>query len=603
VSRLGGSRTSILGTAAVAVVAFAVALGAVAWLAVRATQQATTGAAGVQSEFAEHVQGDAAMLAVQDNYRVAHDRMRARTAREAERLDRQLDASDARLGQALGAALRDHDPDGGTARLAGRVRAAYPAYITVRERVIRRAGPDGETDADRQAMRRAFDALQGAQEAFASTHFDTASDHLQDLRDTGHWRAVALAVALLSGIAGLLTVVLLVRRVATRVREYAVFAGRVADGNLAMRLQPRGRDELAGLALSLNAMVEELSIAAEQRNQVRVDDRAYRASQDAFSDAMQVTASEPEAHGLLKLHIERWVPGSEALVISRSASTNQLHAGTPVAEDSALGELLHGAEPRSCLAVRLARTHESAGNPPPLLECELCGRTAVESTCVPLLVSGQVIGSVLVEHTRLLHADERRRVADSVGQAAPTLANLRNLALAEARAATDSLTGLPNRRAVQEALTRMTAQAGRTLSPMAVLLLDLDHFKQINDGYGHDQGDAVLAAVGDVLGRSLRTSDFVGRNGGEEFIVLLPDTGAEGALEAAEKLRAAIARLMLPGIERPVTTSVGAAVYPYTAADVESLLRLADRALYVAKAGGRNRVALAESMAGGPPEE
>jgi diguanylate cyclase (GGDEF)-like protein len=133
---------------------------------------------------------------------------------------------------------------------------------------------------------------------------------------------------------------------------------------------------------------------------------------------------------------------------------------------------------------------------------------------------------------------------------------------------------------------------------MAVLLLDLDHFKQINDTYGHDRGDAVLAAVGEVLANALRTSDFVGRNGGEEFVALLPDTGVDGALEAAEKLRTAIGRLTLPGIDRPVTASVGAAVYPHTAADAESLLRLADRALYAAKAGGRNRSQLADTPVG-----
>jgi diguanylate cyclase (GGDEF)-like protein len=207
---------------------------------------------------------------------------------------------------------------------------------------------------------------------------------------------------------------------------------------------------------------------------------------------------------------------------------------------------------------------------------------------------------VLVAHERPLGHDDLRRINDSVGQATPTLANLRNLALAEARAATDALTGLPNRRAVQDTLKRMIAQSGRTLAPMAALVLDLDQFKAINDTYGHDRGDAVLCAVSDVLRRALRTSDFVGRNGGEEFIALLPDTDAEGAMEAAEKLRAAVARVSLPGIDRPVTTSIGAAVFPYTAADAQSLLRLADRALYAAKAHGRNRVELAEIPAGAP---
>jgi diguanylate cyclase (GGDEF)-like protein len=211
-----------------------------------------------------------------------------------------------------------------------------------------------------------------------------------------------------------------------------------------------------------------------------------------------------------------------------------------------------------------------------------------------------VIGSVLVGHERPLEHDDLRRINDSVGQATPTLANLRNLALAEARAATDALTGLPNRRAVQDTLKRMIAQSGRTLAPMAALVLDLDQFKAINDTYGHDRGDAVLCAVSDVLRRSLRTSDFVGRNGGEEFIALLPDTDADGAMEAAEKLRAAVAQLSLPGIDRPVTTSIGAAVFPHTAADAQSLLRLADRALYAAKARGRNRAELAQTPAGIP---
>lgn len=91
----------------------------------------------------------------------------------------------------------------------------------------------------------------------------------------------------------------------------------------------------------------------------------------------------------------------------------------------------------------------------------------------------------------------------------PILANLRNLALAEARAATDVLTGLPNRRAIMDTLKRMLAQSARTASPMAPVLIDLDHFKQIKDTFGHGEGDAVLAAVGDTLSDTVRTSDFV----------------------------------------------------------------------------------------------
>jgi diguanylate cyclase (GGDEF)-like protein len=597
--RLSLIPSSIVSKAAVAVVAFAFALTAVALVAVRATGDATNGAAAVEREFSERVRTDAAMRVAQGNFRIAHARMRAGDPREARALDRRLDASDAKLNEALGAALGTNNHAGTELRVVNRIRTAYPAYLTVRERIVS-GGRLGtvDTEANRNRLREAFDRLQNAQEAFGAEHFAAAGRDLQTLRAGTRWRTGALTLALVFGLVSLFAVLLLVRRVAVRVREYAGFAGQVAGGELSMRLQAHRRDELAGLAHSLNAMVEELATAAQQRKAALAGDRAYRAAQDAFSDAMQVAETEREAHGVLKLHIERWVPDSEVVVLNRQSVTDQLEASTPLADDSPLEEALQSAEPRACLAVRLARTHDSAAEPAPLLECDLCGRTPTESTCVPLTVSGEVIGSVLIDHARMLHGDEHRRIQDTVSQAGPTLANLRNLALAEARAATDALTGLPNRRAVQDALKRMIAQSGRTLAPMAVLLLDLDHFKQINDTYGHDRGDAVLAAVGEVLSGALRTSDFVGRNGGEEFIALLPDTGVEGAVEAAEKLRTAIGRLTLPGIDSPVTTSVGAAVYPHTAADAESLLRLADRALYAAKASGRNRSELADTPVG-----
>jgi diguanylate cyclase (GGDEF)-like protein len=601
VSRLSVIRMSIVSKAAIAVVAFALALGAVAAVAALATRGATRGAARVEAEFAERVQIDAAMRIAQDNNRLAHARMRARSAAEARRIDLELDASDARLAQAIGTSLHSTVMNDREVALAREIRVAMPAYISTRERIFETDGPS-DTEANRDRLRSALDRLQAAQQAFGANHYAEAGAHLRALRAGSRWRSIALLAALGFGLAALVAVLLLVRRVGTRVRGYAAFAGSVAEGNLTMRLEPRSGDELGDLARSLNAMVGELADAAAQRRQAREDDRAYRAGQDAFADAMQVTETEHEAHGLLKLHIERWVPDSEVVVLSRRGD-DELEASTPVPESSPLHEPLQDADARTCLAIRLARMHESGAEPPPLLECGLCGRTPEQSTCLPLMVSGEVIGSVLVEHEGALEPDDLRRINDSVAQATPTLANLRNLALAEARAATDALTGLPNRRAVQDTLKRMMAQSGRTLTPMAALVLDLDQFKAINDTYGHDRGDAVLCAVSDVLRRSLRTSDFVGRNGGEEFIALLPDTDAEGAMEAAEKLRAAVARVTLPGIDRPVTTSVGAAVFPHTAADAQSLLRLADRALYAAKARGRNRAELADTPVGGVPAE
>jgi diguanylate cyclase (GGDEF)-like protein len=215
------------------------------------------------------------------------------------------------------------------------------------------------------------------------------------------------------------------------------------------------------------------------------------------------------------------------------------------------------------------------------------------STCTPLLVSGEVIGSVLVSHPDVLEPVHERRIRESVAQAAPVLGNLRNLAIAELRAATDALTGLPNRRAVEDNLKRMVAQASRSVSPLAALMLDLDLFTQVNDTCGHAKGDEVLAAVGAALQATVRASDFTGRYGGEEFIVLMPNTDQAGAIEAAEKVRTAVAGIEVNGVGRRITVSIGVAIIPDHAADAGGLERAADRALYVAKSNGRDRVEVA----------
>jgi diguanylate cyclase (GGDEF)-like protein len=205
------------------------------------------------------------------------------------------------------------------------------------------------------------------------------------------------------------------------------------------------------------------------------------------------------------------------------------------------------------------------------------------------MVGGEVIGSVLLNRPVPYQEGEEEQISEAV-----RLANLRNLAVAEFRAATDGLTGLPNKRAVTDALKRMFAQALTTGSPLAFLLLDLDHFKQINDQRGHPAGDEVLASVGAVLRSVLRTTDFAGRDGGEEFAILLPDTDMPTALEIAERVRASIAEISLPGTDVSVTTSIGISGFPDHATTLERLERLADAALYVAKRQGRNRIEVVE---------
>jgi diguanylate cyclase (GGDEF)-like protein len=120
----------------------------------------------------------------------------------------------------------------------------------------------------------------------------------------------------------------------------------------------------------------------------------------------------------------------------------------------------------------------------------------------------------------------------------------------------------PNRRAIQENIKRMVANASCTVSPPSALMIDLDHFKQINDKYGHDRGDEVLAGVGVALEAALRASDFAGRWGGEEFILLLSNTTVEGAVVVAEKVRQAISEIYVPAVDRLISASIGIATIP-----------------------------------------
>lgn len=160
-------------------------------------------------------------------------------------------------------------------------------------------------------------------------------------------------------------------------------------------------------------------------------------------------------------------------------------------------------------------------------------------------------------------------------------------------AVTDPLTGLANRRRFGEVLRGEIERSRRSHDPFALIMLDIDHFKTVNDTYGHNVGDKVIAAIADELGKSLREIDTVGRLGGEEFAAILPETGLEGALAAAERVRLAIAARPMTaedGSSFHITISIGVTVGGEPADDQEEILRRADSTLYASKHGGRNKV-------------
>jgi len=196
-----------------------------------------------------------------------------------------------------------------------------------------------------------------------------------------------------------------------------------------------------------------------------------------------------------------------------------------------------------------------------------------------------------VEAHRLVPGDRVRVgpfVAAYVAAGDPAGRHLEDLARL---ARQDPLTGLPNRRALEDELEREVARAARAGAPLAAVVLDVDHFKRVNDGHGHAAGDAVLAAVAARAAAALRAGDLLARVGGEEFAILMPGADLAAAAEAAERIRARVAEgpVEAGGLALPVTVSLGcAALAPGEVG--RALLARADAKLYEAKGAGRNRV-------------
>ncbi len=169
--------------------------------------------------------------------------------------------------------------------------------------------------------------------------------------------------------------------------------------------------------------------------------------------------------------------------------------------------------------------------------------------------------------------------------------NRRLLASATRESLTDGLTGLYNHRTFQERFSQLIERSARHGKKCTLILTDIDHFKKVNDTYGHDVGDVVIKGLGDILKRVKRTTDSVARFGGEEFVLLCEETDAKGAMLLAERIREELGRTVFPTPNGPlsVTCSLGVATFPDAGRDWETMFKAADEALYASKRGGRNR--------------
>ena len=219
---------------------------------------------------------------------------------------------------------------------------------------------------------------------------------------------------------------------------------------------------------------------------------------------------------------------------------------------------------------------------------------------LPLRLEGRVVGGIWIfPEGRPLDEDQLRRAELVMAQAELALINAERFVQAREKAFIDDVTGLYNARYLLSALDRELSRAERSKRQLSVLFLDLDRFKLVNDRHGHLVGSRVLCELGHLLHHLVRTIDTVGRYGGDEFSVLLVDTGFDGAMAVAERIRETVSSTAFGGergLQLSLTVSVGVASFPDHAGDAETLLDLSDKAMYLGKSQGRNKCCSANEL-------
>jgi diguanylate cyclase (GGDEF)-like protein/PAS domain S-box-containing protein len=315
-----------------------------------------------------------------------------------------------------------------------------------------------------------------------------------------------------------------------------------------------------------------------------------------MAELLQSCTRRSEAYAIVRETGAQLFPNSSgSLFIYRESRDALEHVATWGSEKSPHPTL--AAE--ECWALRLGSPHfvPRKGE----IRCRHAHEDAESYVCMPVQGQGQILGLLHVAlevSSRSMRpardAEQRlRAMTDRVG---PALANLKLRDALREMALRDGLTGLYNRRYLEDALNRELHRAERNGTPVSLVMIDIDQFKHFNDKYGHDAGDFVLSAVARSVTKSIRLSDIACRYGGEELAVVLCDADLECALERAEQLRLAIRDTNLTHLGQTLpapTASLGVAVYPANGARPADLLKAADQALYRAKQEGRDRVCAA----------
>lgn len=256
--------------------------------------------------------------------------------------------------------------------------------------------------------------------------------------------------------------------------------------------------------------------------------------------------------------------------------------------------------PEDCWALRRGKPHLVTEPRSPVRCAHVTHAPASASLCLPLVAQGETLGILYLTCPDSPVGESERealvRQAAAVGERISlAIANLNLREILRRQSIRDPLTGLFNRRYMEESLERELSRAARTGEPMALLMFDIDHFKRFNDLFGHQAGDKILRSFGEMLSQSTRGQDLACRYGGEEFAVILSGATLEAARLRAELLRSDLAQMLVEHAGQPldrVTVSIGVAATPDQGFTSDEIIRAADRALYRAKSEGRDRIVL-----------
>jgi diguanylate cyclase (GGDEF)-like protein len=315
---------------------------------------------------------------------------------------------------------------------------------------------------------------------------------------------------------------------------------------------------------------------------------------------LQICVNPPEAYEVLGGYVQRFLPDSAGAVFAIDSSRNLM--GVMTSWGDSLSPTQHILSPEDCCAMRGGRLHLRVEASHGLSCRHFAGSIPDTYLCLPLAALGETLGilHISVASSEVLTSARLALIQQSGEYAALRLANLRLREKLHDQSIRDPLTGLYNRRFLEATLEQELHRSSRHHTGLGVIMADIDKFKMFNDSYGHTAGDIVLKEVSTMFRRSVRTEDIVCRYGGEEFLMVLPDTTLESVMERAEVMRDAIAKLELQHAGHAlgkITASFGISFSQDGVLTPDILLRYADEALYEAKRRGCNCVSLSESVA------